>query len=218
MSAQYPERDGRNARITVLVNRQPFELLEAEVSPQDLRDLIHAPADYEVWQVVKSPDPEGQLPVDDVQVIDVILAKSGDRFRIVPPGTFGAAPTLTRDALDDAIDMLSASGFSVTRGSHGSQHAIYIADYRLPAGWSQPTTRLLLLLPRSFPFGKPDMFWVEAQVTLQGGAIPHQAHVIQEIDGYRWRRFSWHLASWHPAKDNILTFLAFVDRRLHQVH
>jgi hypothetical protein len=77
-------------RVTILINQKPYHVEQTTLGPQDFRDLAHAPADYEVWRIVKSPDPEGQLPVDDQQVTAPVTVKSGERFRVVPPGTFGA--------------------------------------------------------------------------------------------------------------------------------
>ncbi len=77
-------------KITILVNKKPFHVGQSTVTPEFIRSLIGAPADYEVWKIVKKPDPEGQLPVDDLQITQSIEIKSGDKFRVVPAGTFGS--------------------------------------------------------------------------------------------------------------------------------
>lgn len=77
-------------KITIIVNQKPFHVDQSTLTPQDFRNLVQAPSDYEVWRIVKNPDPEGQLPVDDVQITGPVEVKSGERFRVVPPGTFGA--------------------------------------------------------------------------------------------------------------------------------
>ncbi len=82
--------NGNNGKITILVTQHPHHIDSETVDDQNIRVLAGAPDEYEVWHVVNSPDPEGQLPVDDVQVTQEINVKSGDRFRVVPPGTFGA--------------------------------------------------------------------------------------------------------------------------------
>lgn len=76
--------------VTLLINGRPHVFQSDIVGPDELRNAIEAPADYEVWRVVRNPDPEGDLPVDDEQVVGPIGVKSGDRFRVLPPGTFGA--------------------------------------------------------------------------------------------------------------------------------
>lgn len=81
--------NSNNGKTTILINQKPHHI-DSDTSDDDkIRALAGAPDEYEVWQVVGSPDPEGQLPVDDVQVTQEIMVKSGDRFRVVPPGTFG---------------------------------------------------------------------------------------------------------------------------------
>lgn len=76
-------------KITILINQQPFHFEKATLAPQEFRDAVGAAADYEVWLIVKDPDPEGQLPIDDTQITELAEIKSGQRYRVVPPGTFG---------------------------------------------------------------------------------------------------------------------------------
>lgn len=76
-------------KITILINQRPFHFQEETLSPADFRNAISAPSDYEVWLVVHSPDPEGQLPGDDRQITVPVEIKDGQRYRVVPPGTFG---------------------------------------------------------------------------------------------------------------------------------
>lgn len=77
-------------KITILINQRPFHFEKTTLSPDEFRGAVSAPADYEVWHIVKDPDPEGQLPVDDVQITASVEIKSGERYRVVPPGTFGS--------------------------------------------------------------------------------------------------------------------------------
>lgn len=81
--------DGKDKKITIHINQDPKHFEQNQLSPEDFRKAVGAPADYEVWKVVKSPDPEGQLPVDDIQITDTVEIKSGEKYRVVPPGTFG---------------------------------------------------------------------------------------------------------------------------------
>ena len=76
-------------KITIHINQKPYQFEKKELSPEDFREAVEAPNEYEVWQIVKSPDPEGQLPIDDIQITTVVIIKSGQRYRVVPPGTFG---------------------------------------------------------------------------------------------------------------------------------
>ena len=78
-------------KITILINQRSFHFECDTLEPADFRARVSAADDYEVWRVVKAPDPEGQLPVDDVQVTGPVTVESGQRFRVVPPGTFGGS-------------------------------------------------------------------------------------------------------------------------------
>lgn len=80
----------QNTPITIIVNQEPHKIDSNVIDDDAIRQLAGAPDDYEVWKVIKNPDAEGQLPVDDIQITSEITVKSGDRFRVVPPGTFGA--------------------------------------------------------------------------------------------------------------------------------
>lgn len=78
-----------NRKVTILINQRPFHFETTTLSPGDFRTAVNAPSDYEIWLIVKDPDPEGQLPVDDVQITVPVEIQSGQRYRVVPPGTFG---------------------------------------------------------------------------------------------------------------------------------
>jgi len=76
-------------KTTIIINQQPFHFEETTLSPQDFRSAVGAPEDHEVWLIVKNPDPEGQLPADDIQITGPVEIINGQRYRVVPPGTFG---------------------------------------------------------------------------------------------------------------------------------
>lgn len=77
-------------KVTILVNQTPYHLDSENTSAESIRLLVSAPSDYEVWKQVKSPDTPGQPPVDDILITGPVHVKSGDKFRVVPSGTFGA--------------------------------------------------------------------------------------------------------------------------------
>jgi hypothetical protein len=79
----------KNTKVTIHINQRPFHFEKTILTPQEFRDQVNAASDYEVWLIVKDPDPEGQLPVDDIQITAPVEIKSGQRYRVVPPGTFG---------------------------------------------------------------------------------------------------------------------------------
>ena len=76
-------------KTTIIINKKPYHFEKSELAPHDFRNAVDAPSNYEIWLINKSPDPEGQLPIDDVQITGPVQIKSGQRYRVVPPGTFG---------------------------------------------------------------------------------------------------------------------------------
>lgn len=119
--------------------------------------------------------------------------------------------------IDKEVEELRKKGFSVARSDTDKLAILTIRAYPLPTGWSKKATQLLLKLPASYPNGKPDMFWTDEDLLLADGGVPHKGDVIEDIEGRNWRRFSWHPKTWTPGRDNIHTFLAFIDRRLAQL-
>ena len=83
------EKDKKKKKITIHINQKPFHFEVSELTPDEFRAAVEAPDDHEVWFIVHSPDPEGQLPVDDLQITGSTEIESGQRYRVVPPGTFG---------------------------------------------------------------------------------------------------------------------------------
>lgn len=76
-------------KITIHINETVFHFEDSHLTPDDFRKAVSASPEYEVWLVVHSPDPEGQLPIDDIQITGPVEIKNGQKYRVVPPGTFG---------------------------------------------------------------------------------------------------------------------------------
>lgn len=200
-------------KTTVIINEHAYHFDKNTLCPDDFRKAVGADSDYEVWQVVGRPDPEGQLPRDDVQVKDCIEVKNGTRFKVVPPGTFGApdgAPSLEADVED-----LRARGHAAEVVADSAGRAVLLKGFPLPPGYTQASTDLLVRIPQAYPHAHPDMFYVEVGVLLSGGKVPRSAEHVEGHVGRQWRRFSWHLNNrWHPGRDGLLTFIAFIEARL----
>lgn len=90
---------------------------------------------------------------------------------------------------------------------------IVVTKYPLPDGYSKMHTGLLLKVPPPYPNASLDMFWTDEDLRLANGSPPANTG-IEHYLGRNWLRFSWHPQNWHPAKDSIITFMAFVARRL----
>ncbi len=206
---------GKEEKITILVNQRPFHINALTISADEIRGLVQAPNDYEVWKTIKDPDPEGQLPVDDIQITGTVEIKSGDRFRVVPPGIFGMVSTIPQQ-LANEIETLNQKGHKVTATEGDGLFYLIFDDYALTKGYNKASTKLLLKVPPSYPNGNLDMFWTDHDLKLESGN--GQANTNEEVIlGQKWLRFSWHPQKWNPGTDNVETFLEFANRRLMQL-
>jgi hypothetical protein len=101
-------------------------------------------------------------------------------------------------------------------------HLIRVSRHTLPKGWNRAEADILFLAPPGYPGGQPDCFWVAPSgFRLEGGAQPQASNDSNPIPGVAdvepttW--FSWHLQSWNPNNDTLLTFWNVIIQRLHQL-
>jgi hypothetical protein len=94
-------------------------------------------------------------------------------------------------------------------------HIITIPSIQLPLGWNKTHTRVIFIAPVGYPLARPDCFWTDADLRLANGAVPQNTSTnpIPNFPGQFWW-FSWHLTSWNPNNDNLLTYLNVIKRRL----
>ena len=87
-------------------------------------------------------------------------------------------------------------------------------------GWSHRTVTVLFVAPPGYPAARPDCFWVEpSELRLAGGGTPQNSNDSNpipgdDISGRRTTWFSWHLQTWNPNTDSLLTYFHVVMNRL----
>lgn len=94
---------------------------------------------------------------------------------------------------------------------------IEIPEFDIPPGWNVKKGTVIFLLPPGYPAGQPDCFWLEPRpVRLADGQTPQAANDGNPIPGVGMRGtwFSWHLQSWNPNRDDILTYVNVIAQRL----
>lgn len=91
---------------------------------------------------------------------------------------------------------------------------ITIPDITLPPGWNARQTTVSFLAPVGYPMAKPDCFWASPDLRLANGAMPQSAN-LSPIPGDPAARlwFSWHLSTWNPLNDTLLTYARVVQER-----
>lgn len=68
-----------------------------------------------------------------------------------------------------------------------------------------------------YPQARPDCFWADGGLRLASGGMPINSAIqvipdFPELGQLIW--FSWHLTSWDPNRDNLVTYLHAIRRRL----
>lgn len=105
----------------------------------------------------------------------------------------------------------------VDRGAHGL--LVTIPSFALPPGWSKQATQVKFLVPQGYPYSRPDCFWADSDLRVQGQPqLPQNAQInpiVPDAAGMVW--FSWHLQQWNPNRDDLFSWVACMRDRLQRV-
>jgi hypothetical protein len=82
-------KEEKDHKITILINQKPYEAPKAAMTGLEIKELGGGPMDYWLILVIKSADPAAGGDDKQIQDAEVVELKSGMRFRIVNPATFG---------------------------------------------------------------------------------------------------------------------------------
>lgn len=99
-------------------------------------------------------------------------------------------------------------------------YLITVPEVDIGAGWSQRTVTVLFVAPPGYPAAQPDCFWVEpCGLRLAGGVTPQNTNDSNgipgdDVAGRRTTWFSWHLQTWNPNTDSLVTFFNVIMNRL----
>lgn len=99
----------------------------------------------------------------------------------------------------------------------GGSILVEIPRFALPEGWNKDRVKVIFLLPPGYPAAQPDCFWLEpGPIRLADGGTPQASNDSNPIPGVgpRGTWFSWHVQSWNPNRDHILTYVGVIKRRL----
>ena len=108
---------------------------------------------------------------------------------------------------------------------HGQNYDwVVIPDFPLPDGYNRQITKLLFLIPNTYPHTAPDCFYVETGLRLVSGNMPSNYNEEMSVPvGGSWGYFSWHPEIWQPkddiqSGDNLLSFIKVVNLRLREAN
>jgi hypothetical protein len=102
---------------------------------------------------------------------------------------------------------------ATSRAPDGS-YLIEIPGFAVPSGWSKDTVTVRFIAPVGYPHSKPDCFWCDPDLKLAGGGVPQASGFNQMPHGpapLLW--FSWHVSSWSPNADTLLTYVHVIEKR-----
>ena len=101
----------------------------------------------------------------------------------------------------------------------GGTVLIELPNVPLPAGWNQTHTTVYFLVPNGYPMATPDCFWTDGTLRLADGAMPMNsgANALPGMEHQHTLWFSWHVRSWNPAQDDLLTYFRVIENRLREV-
>jgi hypothetical protein len=97
---------------------------------------------------------------------------------------------------------------------------ITIPRVDIGSGWNQKEVTVLFVAPPGYPAARPDCFWVEPTgLRLESGATPQASNDSNPIPGddnpaRKTTWFSWHLETWSPNTDSLVTFFNAIMVRL----
>jgi hypothetical protein len=96
--------------------------------------------------------------------------------------------------------------------------AVVVPNIPLPEGWTATTATIRFKAPVGYPLSRPDCFWTDPDLRLKDGKLPQntgQNQMPEEPSALLW--FSWHLQSWSPNADTLITYLNVIRRRFQEL-
>jgi E2/UBC family protein E len=118
-----------------------------------------------------------------------------------------------REVLDEQMAAVAGAYPGAAIQANGDGTHIVSVPLPLRAGWNAASTLARFLVPIPYPAAQPDCFYADPGLRLASGAMPANAG-LQPLAGQQLLWFSWHLASWNPARDSLLGYVRFIVERL----
>lgn len=123
--------------------------------------------------------------------------------------------------LQEEVADLQKVGYQIRLHEVGNRIYITFDNYPLPKGaYTSDSTTLIVWTGIQYPRCAFDMFWVDSNLLLANGSVPHAASHIENHLGKQWRRFSIHpynFKAWNPNEDSLTSYLVYVKQRLNHL-
>jgi hypothetical protein len=111
---------------------------------------------------------------------------------------------------------LSERGAVYQISTEANMTCIVLPGYRLPPGYDQVRSDLLLRLNPGYPDVPPDMWWFSPAVKFANGRTVQATESVECHLGRQWQRWSRHFGQgqWKSGIDCLETFLALIRKEL----
>ena len=195
-------------QIKIHINKKDYDAPSRVMTGKEIKALAGYGDDFELRLIQGEGDREGRVIADDER----LELKSGMHFRALPKNrNFGRV----HQDIEHCIEALANLGYHVDVKVEGAWLGVIIDPFpvRSPA-FNMQATRVLIRLPND-PNAAIDMFWTAPALKLTSGADPQNANTLENHHGEQWRRFSWHPnGTWKPGRDDLVSYVDFVEDRL----
>lgn len=115
------------------------------------------------------------------------------------------------------IDYLTTrySGHSIVEDA--GMICVLIPEWKVPAGYQQDRTDLLLRLSPGYPDVAPDMWWCSPGLVLSNGGAPEATQVTEQYLGRAWQRWSRHFlqpGQWRSGVDSLESYFVKIKAEM----
>jgi hypothetical protein len=95
---------------------------------------------------------------------------------------------------------------------------ITVPSVKVPSGWTSKEVTVRFIAPVGYPAAKPDCFWTDPDLKLEGNRVPQSTGPTPLPNGpspLLW--FSWHVDTWSPNSDTLLTYVHVIEKRFREL-
>lgn len=92
------------------------------------------------------------------------------------------------------------------------KHGLIIKGFRIPAGFIQSVSDLMVLVPSGYPASPLDMFYFDPPLATEDGADAGALSIEQHF-GRHWQRWSRHY-EWRMGEDDLCRHIEYVSNEL----
>ncbi len=195
---------------SVHYNGNQMFLPKPEMTGQELYQFFQVPANHRLFLEAQGKDPDKRIENDATGY----SVKNGSQFYDLPHGQFGALLPRVDKELADLRTAYGAERVSTREEPDGSV-LVLIKEVPVPTHWTKPSVTLRIVVPPSYPQGRPDGFFTDKDLFLSATKTPGQGggQTGKLPDGSEWLKFCWAPKTWDMSRETLLRYAKFCEDR-----